>query len=177
MKKFISIHTVYATPAWRINNEIYPKDGPVPEDGFREDGYKTAPNIFSPPIFIPKISFEYNYRPAETVSISSLDPEAHPAHFGFGEAVECLRAGYMVRRDGWQTKSTVVVKQVPTRVSGDAISNLRSLPHSVKKYIMDTTKTIKFSDQCLIVDGITGSAGSWVPTIEDIFADDWRIIE
>ena len=178
MEKFISIHTSYATPAWRINGGIYPKDGQVPEDGSREDGYEVRCNDgCGAPIFIPKDRFENIYRSAKTVSIRLLTPEKHPANLNFGDAVEFLRTGYMVKRAGWQTKSTFVVKQVPTRVSEEIIPNMRSLPYFAKKHILGTTQTILYSDQCLIIDSLTGRADSWSPTMEDIFAEDWRVIE
>ena len=39
MKKYIKTEVVSATPAWRVNGVIYPKDGAVPRVMSREDGY------------------------------------------------------------------------------------------------------------------------------------------
>ena len=36
---------------------------------------------------------------------------------------------------------------------------------------------INYTSQCLIYNGNTGRADSWVPSISDIFADDWEIVE
>lgn len=65
MKKYIGTKTVSATPAWRIDGKVYPKDGPVPrsmnrEDGYMvvyEDGYKS---------WSPKDVFEKAYKIADT---------------------------------------------------------------------------------------------------------------
>ena len=42
MKKYIGTKTVSATPAWRVDGKIYPKDGQVPRAMNREDGYKVV---------------------------------------------------------------------------------------------------------------------------------------
>ena len=65
MKKYIGTKEVSATPAWRIDGKVYPKDGPVPrsmnrEDGYRivyKDGYKS---------WSPKEAFEKAYKVADT---------------------------------------------------------------------------------------------------------------
>ena len=42
MKKYIGTKEVSATPAWRIDGKVYPKDGQVPRSMNREDGYKVV---------------------------------------------------------------------------------------------------------------------------------------
>ena len=42
MKKYIGTKQVSATPAWRIDGKVYPKDGEVPRSMNREDGYKVV---------------------------------------------------------------------------------------------------------------------------------------
>lgn len=42
MKKYIGTKEVNATPAWRVNGVVYPKDGAVSQAMNREDGYKVV---------------------------------------------------------------------------------------------------------------------------------------
>ena len=65
MKKYIVIKEVSATPAWRVDGRVYPKDGQVPRSMNREDGYKV---IYEDGCesWLPKAVFEKNYKPAET---------------------------------------------------------------------------------------------------------------
>ena len=53
---------------------------------------------------------------------------------------------------------------------------MQSLPQSAKDLIMDSTKYIDYTNQCLIVNTKTGKADSWVPSISDMFAEDWELV-
>ena len=65
MKKYIGTKEVKATPAWRIDGKIYPKDGVVPRVMNREDGYKVVYED-GYESWSPKDVFEKAYRVAET---------------------------------------------------------------------------------------------------------------
>lgn len=109
--------------------------------------------------------------------IGRLDdsPEAELHLMTFGDALEVLKQGGAIRRRGWNGKGLFVVKQVPTRIQGDVISKMSSLPQSAKELIMKGKGFIDYTNQCLIYNENTGRADSWVPSISDVFADDWEI--
>ena len=65
MKKYIGTKEVSATPAWRVNGVIYPKDGAVPRVMNREDGYKVVYKDGCES-WSPKEVFEKTYKPANT---------------------------------------------------------------------------------------------------------------
>lgn len=65
MKKYIGTKQVSATPAWRIDGKVYPKDGEVPRSMNREDGYKVVYED-GYESWSPKDVFEKAYRVAET---------------------------------------------------------------------------------------------------------------
>ena len=65
MKKYIKTKVVSATPAWRVNGVIYPKDGAVPRVMNREDGYKVVYEDGCES-WSPKEVFEKTYKPANT---------------------------------------------------------------------------------------------------------------
>ena len=65
MKKYIKTEVVSATPAWRVNGVIYPKDGVVPRVMNREDGYKVVYEDGCES-WSPKEVFEKTYKPANT---------------------------------------------------------------------------------------------------------------
>lgn len=208
MKKYIGTKEVNATPAWRVDGVVYPKDGVVPRVMNREDGYKV---IYEDGYesWSPKDVFEKAYRPADTFldrlhlemrdlykkmnkltpfmesgkidkvitdkyqnlllrlqhkimssyinilecRIGRLDgaPEA-PLHLmSFGDAVEILRQGGAVRRRGWYIKKRFVVKQVPAGITEEIIPKML-LTHP------------------------DGHADSWIPSVSDVFAEDWEIV-
>ena len=65
MKKYIGIKQVSATPAWRIDGKVYPKDGVVPRVMNREDGYKVVYED-GYESWSPKEVFEKAYKSADT---------------------------------------------------------------------------------------------------------------
>jgi hypothetical protein len=110
--------------------------------------------------------------------IGRLDgaPEA-PLHLmTFSDAIEVLKQGGAVRRSGWNGKGLWVIKQVPARITEDVIPKMQSLPQSAKDLILKDKGFIDYTCQCLIYNENTGRADSWVPSISDVFAEDWEIV-
>ena len=110
--------------------------------------------------------FEKTYEKAD--SLSAMD---------FGDAIEVLKKGGAIRRSGWNGKGLFVVKQVPARIGSDVIPKMQSLPQSAKDLILAGNGFIDYTSQCLIYNENTGRADSWVPSVSDIFADDWEIVK
>ena len=95
----------------------------------------------------------------------------------FGSAIALLKSGFAIRRSGWNGKNLFVIKQVPAHIESDVIPNMQSLPQSAKDLILNGKGFIDYTSQCLIYNGNTGRADSWVPSISDVFADDWELVE
>lgn len=96
--------------------------------------------------------------------------------FSFGIAIEMLKRGYAIRRSGWNGKGLFVIKQIPAHIESDVIPKMQSLPQSAKNLILQKNGFIEYTSQCLIYNEGTGRADSWVPSISDIFAEDWEIV-
>lgn len=94
----------------------------------------------------------------------------------FGDAIEVLKQGGTVRRSGWNGKGLMVFKQVPAHIDSDIIPKTQSLPQSAKDLILKSKGFIDYTSQCLIYNENTGRADSWVPSISDVFAEDWEIV-
>lgn len=111
--------------------------------------------------------------------IGRLDgsPEAPLHQMSFGDAIEILKQGGAIRRSGWNGKGLMVFRQVPARITEDVIPKMQSLPQSAKGLILKGKGFIDYTGQCLIYNGNTGRADSWVPSIGDVFADDWEIVQ
>ena len=95
----------------------------------------------------------------------------------FGSAIALLKSGFALRRSGWNGKNLFVIKQVPAHIESDVIPNMQSLPQSAKDLILGGKGYIDYTSQCLIYNGNTGRADSWVPSVSDVFADDWELVE
>lgn len=111
--------------------------------------------------------------------IGRLDgsPEAPLHQMSFGDAIEILKQGGAIRRSGWNGKGLMVFKQVPAHIESDVIPKMQSLPQSAKDLILKGKGFIDYTSQCLIYNENTGRADSWVPSISDVFADDWEIVD
>ena len=97
------------------------------------------------------------------------------AGMGIAGAVNALKLGLAVRRKGWNGKGLFVVKQIPSHITSDIIPKMQSLPQSAKNILMSRENPhIDYINQMLIINP-DGRADSWVPSVSDIFADDWEI--
>lgn len=94
----------------------------------------------------------------------------------FGIAIQALKFGLAIRRSGWNGKGLFVVKQIPAHIGSDVIPKMQSLPQSAKDLILKGKGFADYTSQCLIYNENTGCADSWVPSISDVFADDWEIV-
>ena len=94
----------------------------------------------------------------------------------FGIAIEALKFGLAIRRKGWNGKNMFAVKQVPAHIESDIIPKMQSLPQSAKDLILKGKGFVDYTSQCLIYNENTGRADSWVPSVSDMFAEDWEIV-
>ena len=98
-------------------------------------------------------------------------------HFGFGNVIQFLKEGKACRRSGWNNKGLFIVKQVFSHITGDIIPKMQSLPQSAKNILMSRENPhIDYTNQILIINS-DGRADSWIPSVFDIFARDWEIVE
>ncbi|WP_333615726.1 DUF2829 domain-containing protein [Bacteroides pyogenes] len=96
--------------------------------------------------------------------------------YNFGDAIQALKFGLVVRRRGWNGKNIVVFKQVPAHITGEVIPKMQSLPQSAKELIGKGRNFIDYTSQCLIYNRDTSKADSWTPSISDVFAEDWELV-
>lgn len=107
----------------------------------------------------------------------TYDEADSPSSMCFGDAIEVLKQGGAIRRSGWNGKGLFVIKQVPAHIESDIIPKMQSLPQSAKDIIMSReNKVIDYTNQMLIINP-DGRADSWVPSVSDVFAEDWEIVE
>ena len=138
-----------------LEGDMMPSPGDYIIKGVKGEFYPCKPDIF-----------EKTYDEAD----SSLS-------ISFGDAIEVLKQGGAIRRKGWNGKGLFVIKQVPAHIESDIIPKMQSLPQSAKNLILKSKGFVDYTSQCLIYNENTGRADSWVPSISDVFAEDWEIVE
>lgn len=94
----------------------------------------------------------------------------------FSEIIDRLNTGETIAREAW-AGGTFIVKQIPQTVAAEIVPRMSSLPEQAKKMLCGT---VSYHDQVLLVQardyGREAHATYYMPSWEDIFADDWRII-
>ena len=92
----------------------------------------------------------------------------------FGQAIEALRGGLMVQRQGWNGKGMFVFKQVPSPIAAEIVPRMTSLPQAVKDEFIQRVQGPAYESQMAIVHP-DGQVDSWVASSSDTFATDWQI--
>lgn len=106
--------------------------------------------------------------------IDNLISDTPKLMMNFSQALGYLKKYELIRRQKWD-EGVYVVKQVPSHITEDIIPRMQSLPSQAKEALMQNAKHIDYRCQCLLVNTKTGIADSWIPSMEDIFAEDWCV--
>ena len=117
-----------------------------------------------------------NYDP-DTVGTAEPHPEPNDTPVGttFGDAIEHLRIGGMISRQGWNGKGMYVFKQVPSKVPVEIVPKMSSLPEAVKRRMQEDGTSPDYQNQMAIVKP-DGTIDSWVASSADTFATDWILL-
>ena len=94
----------------------------------------------------------------------------------FSEVLEHLKEGKCVRRANWNC-NRFVLKQVDADIPHTVVPNMQSLPNEGKRMIGN--RDIEYRNQCLSIVKFDTKviATNYVPNWNDIFADDWQLVE
>lgn len=100
----------------------------------------------------------------------------------FGQAIEALKNGEMIQREGWNGKDTFVFMQVDSVIDRVIVPKMQSLPQKVKDEFeirfqkLSALTAIYYSNQLAIVD-MSNNIKGWSPSTSDSLATDWIIFK
>lgn len=102
----------------------------------------------------------------------------------FAEVIECLKNGGTAQRIAWDVNGDKeIMMQIPQRIAKDIVPKMTSVQDIVKPKIGTVgSGEIEYHHQVLIIefkdDGKTPARATYyIPTWEDIMADDWRMTQ
>lgn len=102
----------------------------------------------------------------------------------FAEVIQCLKNGGTATRQAWDVSGNKeIMMQIPQRIAKDIVPKMTSVQEIVKPKIGTVgSGEIEYHDQVIILefvdDGKTPARATYyIPTWEDIFADDWRLTQ
>ena len=142
-----------------------------------KDGFREKVGDYQYKLMKEQVQGMEMYLKALTARMKDMNIDINTSiSMNFGKAIEALKAGSAIRRSGWNDKGLFVVKQVPSHITGDIIPKMQSLPQSAKDILMSRENPhIDYTNQMLIINP-DGRADSWVPSVSDVFAEDWEIV-
>jgi hypothetical protein len=170
MEHYIGVKQLKAIPMNRLAYVQYrgwelPSDENGEDNGFlveyTDGGKSNHPNHEGYVSWSPADVFEKAYRKTSGLT--------------FGLAIEALKLGKKVSREGWNGKGLFVFKQVPANIGLDIIPKMTSVPQSVKDTMLERGQHLNYRNQCVIVNS-QGDVDNWAPSISDVFAEDWTIL-
>tara|TARA_R110002096_G_scaffold419007_3_gene623408 strand:- start:365 stop:679 length:315 start_codon:yes stop_codon:yes gene_type:complete len=102
----------------------------------------------------------------------------------FGKAIEALKEGKMVAREGWNGKGLFIFMQIPSEISMDIVPKMQSLPQSVKlefamrrmAHSVPEDASITYQNQLAMVYPDNSIYG-WVASPSDVLEGDWIILD
>lgn len=153
------------------SDELAKKTDKLAKFIFNNDVFKTLPKEVQA-LLVTQFHLMSDYYGILSMRIS----ESTPYGMNFEQALPLLREGFVIRRSGWNNKGMMVFKQVPAHINSEIIPKMQSLPEEAKRHILDAGDHIDYCSQCLIFNPKNGEANSWVPSISDVFANDWELV-
>ena len=121
---------------------------------------------------ICKEIISYDYSPVNHINANyKLKEET----MNYGKAIELLRQGKAVARQGWNGNGMFVCKQTPSEIYCNIIPKMQSLPDRAKEILFARDKPIHYQNQMIIVKP-DNTIDSWVASSADTFAEDWMEI-
>ena len=102
----------------------------------------------------------------------------------FAEVIECLKNGGTAQRIAWDVNGDKeIMMQIPQRIAKDIMPKMTSVQDIVKPKINTVgSGEIEYHDQVIIIEfkddeKTPARATYYIPTWEDIMADDWRMTQ
>lgn len=108
-------------------------------------------------------------------SYMERNEERRYSDLSFEQILPMLRAGFAIRRAGWNGKTLMVFKQIPAHITSEIIPKMLSLPDEAQLRILASGDHINHIAQCVIFNTETGQADSWTPSIADMSTFDWEL--
>ena len=94
----------------------------------------------------------------------------------YGDALSALKEGEMVSREGWNGKGMFIFMRPGDTLSKDFLPKVKSLPESVKTFLISQDKDIPFLPYLCMWAASGEVVNGWLASQTDMLANDWCIL-
>jgi len=152
MERYIGAKIIQAEPATR--GKCHKGPAMLSQQQYEEEGYKVVyPDGYES--WSPKSVFEEAYKPTDGMT--------------FGLAVEAAKKGLKIARTGWNGKGMFVVYQKGYP------QGIPSNKQTAAAWGINEGDLFR-CEPYLQIKMVNGSHAMWVPSINDVLAEDWQIV-
>jgi hypothetical protein len=98
----------------------------------------------------------------------------------FGTALEAVKQGKLIAREGWNGKGMFVFQRPEDEIPANVILNIKSLPSSVKDYLFNNPngkESFKFTAYLCMKAADGSIVNGWLASQTDVLAEDWVILD
>ena len=98
-------------------------------------------------------------------------------NLSYGEALEALKEGKRVSREGWNGKGMFIFQRPGDTLPQNIIKEVKSLPDSVKKFLLEQDRDVKFLPYLCMYSAQGEIVNGWLASQTDMLSNDWCILE
>jgi len=98
-------------------------------------------------------------------------------NLNYGQAIEALKKGKRVSRQGWNGKGMFIFQRPGDLLPKDFISKVKSLPDSVKEFLVSQEKDIYFLPYLCMWAASGEVVNGWLASQTDMLSEDWCILD
>lgn len=106
----------------------------------------------------------------------------------FGEALEAVKEGKLIAREGWNGKGMFVFQRLADEITPKVIENIKSLPYAVKQFVANKYGNethyasggeikVKFTSYLCMYAADGSIVNGWLASQTDMLAEDWNVLE
>jgi hypothetical protein len=95
----------------------------------------------------------------------------------FGQAIEALKQGKRVAREGWNGKGMWLFMQIGNTVPKAFIPNFTSLPNNVKEELASIDADVVFNPSITMLTATGQLQPGWLASQTDMLSEDWCILD
>ncbi len=94
----------------------------------------------------------------------------------FGQAIEAVKEGNLIAREGWNGKNMFVFQRPKDTLSRDIIDQVKSINHEAKRVLLNQEREIKFLAYLCMFSAQGEVVNGWLASQTDMLAEDWCIV-